>query len=115
MASGWPRVDRHGFQRLKLKYDEPISDFAFNSTLRHYIMGLYGVDKACIAAMAASGVVTVTLYSLVKLLRGGVKELKEDWLEGKRVDLMTAEMVSAAGTMVFHPPTSELDLSRSCH
>jgi GH24 family phage-related lysozyme (muramidase) len=31
-----PRVDRHWRQRLKLKCDEPLSDFAFNCNLRRY-------------------------------------------------------------------------------
>jgi hypothetical protein len=32
------RVDRPWFQLLKLKCDEPISDFAFNFSLRRYDM-----------------------------------------------------------------------------
>ena len=32
-----PRVDRACFQRLKLKYDEPLLYFAFNFNLRPYI------------------------------------------------------------------------------
>jgi len=31
-----PRVDRAWFQRLKLDYDEPLSNFAFNFNLRRY-------------------------------------------------------------------------------
>jgi len=34
----WPRVDRAWFQRLKLNYDEPLSNCAFNSNLRRYTM-----------------------------------------------------------------------------
>ena len=33
------RVDRAWFQRLKLKYDEPLSNFAFNFNLRLYTKG----------------------------------------------------------------------------
>jgi len=31
------RIDRAWYRRLKLKYDEPLSNFAFNFNLRHYI------------------------------------------------------------------------------
>jgi hypothetical protein len=34
-----PRVDRYWFQRLKLKYDEPLSNFAFTFNLRIYTKG----------------------------------------------------------------------------
>ena len=34
-----PRVHRTCFQRLKLKYDEPLSNFGFNFKLRQYSEG----------------------------------------------------------------------------
>jgi hypothetical protein len=65
------------------------------------LMGLYGVDKACIAAMAASGVVSVTMNALVKLLRDGLRELREGWLAGDDVDWVASEMVTAAANSVW--------------
>ena len=36
LAPGCPRVARAWFQRLKLKYDETLSNFALNFNLRRY-------------------------------------------------------------------------------
>jgi Leucine-rich repeat (LRR) protein len=45
LTPGWPRDGRAGFQRLKLQYDEPISDFGYNFNLRHYIQVNLGGSK----------------------------------------------------------------------
>ena len=36
-GAGWPRVDRAWFQHLRRKYDESLSNLAFNFNLRSYI------------------------------------------------------------------------------
>ena len=36
LTPGGPQVDRARFQRLKLQYDNSVSDFAYNSKLRRY-------------------------------------------------------------------------------
>ena len=36
LTPGWTRVGRAWFQRLKLKYDEPLSNVAFSFNLRRY-------------------------------------------------------------------------------
>jgi hypothetical protein len=77
---------------------------ARNTSVRYTaiaLMGLYGVDKACIAAMAASGVVIVTLAALVKLLQEGMHELTEGWAADRPVDRMASEMVTAAANSVW--------------
>ena len=40
MTPGCPPVDRVRFQRLKLLYDRPLSNFAFKFNLRRYIMAV---------------------------------------------------------------------------
>jgi hypothetical protein len=41
-----PTLKAPGNKLLKLKYDEPLLNFAFNSNLRHYDMGLVSCDAA---------------------------------------------------------------------
>jgi len=38
LTPGCPCVDHTWFQRVKLKYDEPLSSFAFNFDLRRYTL-----------------------------------------------------------------------------
>jgi hypothetical protein len=40
---------------LKLRYDEPLSNFAFNFNLRHYIEGISFGTRLIFEAMAANG------------------------------------------------------------
>ena len=39
------RAESAWFQRLKLNYDEPVSNFAFNSNLRPYILDIFAIDE----------------------------------------------------------------------
>ena len=39
-ATGRPDTE---FKRLKLKYDEPLSNFTFNFNMRHYVPGMRGI------------------------------------------------------------------------
>ena len=39
-----PMLKAPGTERLKRKYDEVLSSFAFNFNLRHYVEGLYEED-----------------------------------------------------------------------
>jgi hypothetical protein len=41
-----PNLKLPGTKRLKLKYDGPVSNFAFRFNLRHYIMFGYFIRKA---------------------------------------------------------------------
>jgi hypothetical protein len=51
------RVGSTWFQRLKLRYDEPLSNFAFNFNLRHYSKGTYlGLHPSQAAAARAYNV-----------------------------------------------------------
>jgi hypothetical protein len=40
LTPGRPWLDRAWLQRMSIKYDKPLSDFAFNFKLRHYMMEL---------------------------------------------------------------------------
>jgi len=44
-APGQPRVNRAEFQSLNMKYDEPLSSFAFNLNLRRYTMAQLQLGK----------------------------------------------------------------------
>ena len=46
LTPGCPRVDRAWCQRLKLKYDEPLSSFAFNFNLRHYVVDWEALERS---------------------------------------------------------------------
>lgn len=65
-----PRVDRHWRQRLKLKCDEPLSDFAFNLNLRTAFRLGFRFQLAPLQHGAAVGVLPVRAY------RGGVVQLE---------------------------------------
>ena len=76
---GRPRFDRAWFQRLKLTYDEALSNFAFNFNLRRYIAvllqvvvdGLARHHPADCAAYAAAARTSARLRSLAAALTAG--------------------------------------------
>ena len=80
LSPGSPRVDRAWFQRLKLKYDVPLSNFAFNFNLQPYAMAALNADfeptndfeKEIMAKLKESGMATGKDVERGEDLAGGV-------------------------------------------
>jgi len=80
---------------LKLRHDRPLSNFAFNFCLRHYIQEKDGLDYAAVTVQLAGGERVPFLFTLKEFSGKG--------------------NTSQFGGRGLHSSTSQLNLSRLWH
>jgi hypothetical protein len=70
-----PQTDPTWFQRLNLKYYDPLSHFAYNCSLRPYILGRAAVFAAYLALQAPNlqAYLPVTVATSAQLIGGAVQ------------------------------------------